>query len=285
MIRVNVKKNEMKFLLLWLAIMLLIAVLSCMVFVISARLTSISINDKKFPENLSEEEWNRFRAMEVMNYSEQERTSLTIQEASQRATFLTVFWDYLNWMPKIYEQQAEQRLVENATLQQMTAIYEAVLEDIVQFPIEEESEIYFDDSWMAERTYGGNRTHEGCDIFDKENQEGRLLVCSASDGVVENIGWLTLGGYRVGIRTNNGLYCYYAHLDEFTEGLSVGDTVKAGDILGTMGNTGYGEEGTKGKFVVHLHFGVYFMLDKNEISINPYPIIKNVLSLPKTMLQ
>ena len=42
-----------------------------------------------------------------------------------------------------------------------------------------------------------------------------------------------------------------------------------------MGNTGYGPEGTKGKFDVHLHFGIY--IDKKcKESINPYYSLKYI---------
>ena len=38
-----------------------------------------------------------------------------------------------------------------------------------------------------------------------------------------------------------------------------------------MGDTGYGEEGTTGKFVVHLHVGIYVRDEyEREVSINPY---------------
>lgn len=50
--------------------------------------------------------------------------------------------------------------------------------------------------------------------------------------------------------------------------------VKAGDILGYLGNTGYGKEGTKGKFDVHLHFGIYVDIEGKEVSVNPYYILK-----------
>ena len=50
--------------------------------------------------------------------------------------------------------------------------------------------------------------------------------------------------------------------------------MKAGELLGYMGDSGYGKEGTVGKFPVHLHFGIYFMMGDKEISVNPYPILK-----------
>jgi len=51
--------------------------------------------------------------------------------------------------------------------------------------------------------------------------------------------------------------------------------VEAGQILGFMGNTGYGEEGTSGKFPVHLHLGIYVNpKGKEELSVNPYYVLR-----------
>ena len=55
---------------------------------------------------------------------------------------------------------------------------------------------------------------------------------------------------------------------------AIGDTISAGDILGFMGNSGYGKEGTIGKFPVHLHLGIYIpTLYTDEMSVNPYHIL------------
>lgn len=50
--------------------------------------------------------------------------------------------------------------------------------------------------------------------------------------------------------------------------------MKAGDLLGFMGDTGYGTEGTTGMFPVHLHLGIYLYQDNKEISVNPYWILQ-----------
>ena len=81
---------------------------------------------------------------------------------------------------------------------------------------------------------------------------------------MEKIGWLPLGGYRIGIRSPGGGYFYYAHLSSYAEDFSEGDKVKAGEILGFLGDTGYGEEGTRGKFPPHLHLGIYISAKENE---------------------
>lgn len=51
--------------------------------------------------------------------------------------------------------------------------------------------------------------------------------------------------------------------------------MSAGDILGYMGNTGYGQEGTAGKFPVHLHLGIYITTEEHpELSVKPYWILR-----------
>lgn len=134
----------------------------------------------------------------------------------------------------------------------------------------------YEDGYGGARTYGGNRKHEGIDIMASENKPACLQICSVSAGTVEQMGWLELGGYRLGIRSSSGLYYYYAHLDSYADGLAVGDTVRAGEVIGLMGDTGYGPEGTRGKFAVHLHFGIYVTEDGQEKSINPYPALRYI---------
>ena len=137
--------------------------------------------------------------------------------------------------------------------------------------------VYFSDSWNYKRTYGGDRRHEGCDIMAEINERGRYPVVSMTDGVVEHMGWLELGGYRIGIRSENGGYFYYAHLCDYASNLKEGDTVYAGQYLGTMGDTGYSKvEGTTGNFDVHLHISIYVTYNNVEYSINPYYILKNL---------
>ena len=163
---------------------------------------------------------------------------------------------------------------------------QTVIGDIEYFPIPLDQEggvgIRFEDSWGNARNYGGSRKHEGCDIMPENNESGYFPVLSISDGVIEKKGWLELGGYRIGIRAPGGAFFYYAHLDSYEPGLNIGDMVSAGQTLGYMGNSGYGEEGTKGKFDVHLHFGVYMDIDGKEVSINPYQILKYLENYRKT---
>lgn len=106
-----------------------------------------------------------------------------------------------------------------------------------------------------------------------KNKAGLYPVISMTDGTVTQKGWLDKGGFRIGITAPGGGYFYYAHLDSYAN-LKVGDEIKAGDLLGYMGDSGYGKEGTRGKFPVHLHIGVYIYKDKKEISVNPFYLLK-----------
>ena len=161
------------------------------------------------------------------------------------------------------------------------AACQAVWDDLQYFPVAESSDnsrlsVSFEDSWMFDRSYGGERWHEVTDIMPSVNEPGRFPVVSMTDGTVESKGWLELGGYRLGIRAPHGAYFYYAHMDSYSD-IEEGDTINAGDLLGFMGDTGYGaEEGTRGKFPVHLHVGIYLYQNEQEISVNPYPALSYV---------
>lgn len=154
-------------------------------------------------------------------------------------------------------------------------------EDLMYYPLprslaHEELTVSYADSWMTERTYGGVRGHEGCDMMASLNERGHYPVVSMTDGVVEKIGWLPKGGYRIGIRSPHGGYFYYAHLYDYAQDFQPGDQVRAGQWIGFMGDSGYSDvEGTVGNFDVHLHVGVYVnQPDGTELSFNPYPLIQ-----------
>ena len=159
--------------------------------------------------------------------------------------------------------------------------YQAVWFDLKYFPIADNGhsgdKISFENTYGAPRTYGGQRIHEGCDLFGEKKQSGYYPVLSMTDGTVEKIGWLPLGGYRIGIRASYGGYFYYAHLSGYEKEFKEGDPVEAGEILGYMGNTGYGEEGTAAMFQLHLHLGIYIETPNHkELSVNPYWVLKAI---------
>ena len=79
-------------------------------------------------------------------------------------------------------------------------------------------------------------------------------------------------------------YYYYAHLRKnkpYISNLKEGDIVKAGDVIGYLGMTGYSKkENVNNINVPHLHFGMQLIFDEvqkdgnNEIWIDVYEIVE-----------
>lgn len=199
--------------------------------------------------------------------------------------FLFLVLGSIAWQLQWKQQMSARLSVRDNMRQECTGdeVY-ALLREMECFPVQETAEgktpWYFENGYGAERSFGGKRSHQGIDIMSVKNKRGYLNICSVSDGVVEQIGWLKLGGYRIGIRSESGFYYYYAHMNAYAEGMCKGKKVKAGEVLGTMGDTGYGSEGTKGKFAVHLHFGIYRQVRGEEKSLNPYYLLRFLSNTP-----
>ena len=117
------------------------------------------------------------------------------------------------------------------------------------------------DTWHAAR--GGNRLHEGQDIFAPQGTP----IYSATGGYVLNIGENNLGGQTVSVAGAGGRVYYYAHLDCYARNLHEGDYVTTRTILGYVGTTG-NAAGTP----PHLHFGVYAPTGG---AINPLPLLSD----------
>ena len=137
------------------------------------------------------------------------------------------------------------------------------------------------DDFGNSRSYGFKRTHLGNDLMGSVGTP----VVSVESGVVEHLGWNQYGGWRIGIRSFDGKrYYYYAHLRKnhpYAKDLKEGDSVKAGDVIGYLGMTGYSlKENVNNINVPHLHFGLQLIFDEsqidspNEIWIDVYNIIE-----------
>ncbi|MBS3682152.1 M23 family metallopeptidase [Ornithinibacillus massiliensis] len=138
------------------------------------------------------------------------------------------------------------------------------------FPVATNYNYSYRNTWGDRRGFGGNRIHEGTDIF----ADYGTPVHSTTYGVVELKGWNLYGGWRIGIRDIFNIYHYYAHLSGYEEELKVGQIVKPGDVIGSVGSTGYGPPGTSGKFPPHLHYGMYKDNGYSEWSFDPYPYLR-----------
>ena len=138
------------------------------------------------------------------------------------------------------------------------------------FPVPIRSNHSYKNTWGDARGWGGRRIHEGTDIFASYG----VPVRATSYGIIEMKGWNRYGGWRIGIRDINNNYHYLAHLNGFAKDVHIGQVVKPGQLIGSVGSSGYGPPGTAGKFPPHLHYGMYKDNGKTEWSYDPYPHLK-----------
>src|SRR5690625_2026106 len=138
------------------------------------------------------------------------------------------------------------------------------------FPVALQHNFSYKSTWGHRRGFGGNRIHEGTDIFANYGTP----VKSTTYGVEALKGWNLNRGWRIGIRDIHNIYHYYGHLNGHNDEFNIGNIVKPGDVLGSVGSSGYGPPGTSGKFPPHLHYGMYKDNGKNEWSFDPYPYLR-----------
>ncbi len=118
----------------------------------------------------------------------------------------------------------------------------------------------FSDSWHAPR--GSGRVHEGVDIIGAHG----LAIYAVVDGIITRmLSGGALSGNSIRLTAPDGTYFFYAHLDGFAAGLAVGQTVRAGQVIGYNGSTGTSTP--------HVHFEVH---PQGGAAVNPYPLVKAV---------
>lgn len=110
---------------------------------------------------------------------------------------------------------------------------------------------YFND-WGFPRG-GGTRYHEGNDLFAIR---GAPVYAPVSGTVKQKKG--DIGGIQVNLSGSDGITYVNSHLDSYGKS----GQVKAGDVIGYVGNTG-NARGTN----PHVHFMMYY----KGVTINPYP--------------
>lgn len=110
---------------------------------------------------------------------------------------------------------------------------------------------------------GKTRLHQGIDI---KAPKGTPIV-AVTDGFVERIREGGNGGKQLYLRDGKGRLFYYAHLNSWS--VEEFDAVKAGDSLGTVGDTGNAKGTTP-----HLHFEI--MLGKGKKAVDPLKFWVNV---------
>ncbi len=122
--------------------------------------------------------------------------------------------------------------------------------------------VSFTDTWGAPRS--GGRTHEGVDMIAAR---GTPLV-AIETGTIKRMGNGGLGGITIWLLGVNGDEYYYAHLDAWAPGLSVGQAVSVGELIGYVGNTGNAQY-----TIPHLHFEFH---PGGGAAVNPTPLVSSL---------
>jgi Peptidase family M23 len=104
------------------------------------------------------------------------------------------------------------------------------------------------DSYGALRSDTPDGWHHGDDLFAPIGTP----VVAVADGTINRAGWNPAGGWRLWVRDNNGDQFYYAHLSGYSPLALRDGRVKAGQVIGFVGDSG-GAIHTPS----HLHFEVH----------------------------
>ena len=129
------------------------------------------------------------------------------------------------------------------------------------FPIAGDCE--FIDSWGYPRS--GGRWHQGADIFATHGTP----VVASENGTLAGVGSGTLGGIKLWVNGESGNEYYYAHLAAFAPDVRNGKLVRAGEVIGYVGDTG---NATPGGW--HLHFELHERNAEGRFrAVDPLPLL------------
>jgi murein DD-endopeptidase MepM/ murein hydrolase activator NlpD len=114
------------------------------------------------------------------------------------------------------------------------------------------------------KTFGGSG-HQGVDIGAQLGQD----VFAVEDGVLYRDFSSRASGIGWGLRSDTDTKYRYFHLDSIADGLTVGDRVVEGQVIGSVGDTG---NATSGGW--HLHFEVRPGPAPHATPVDPVPLFE-----------
>ena len=126
------------------------------------------------------------------------------------------------------------------------------------------------DTWGAPRFAGGYHPHHGQDVLCAFGAP----VLAVERGTI-SFGRDPLGGLEAFLLRDDGSFWYYAHLKSYARGLSTGERVHPGDVIGACGATG---DAT----VPHVHFA-FFTADR--VAVDPMPALVEWLRIARHRLR
>ena len=116
---------------------------------------------------------------------------------------------------------------------------------------------------------GGGRAHEAIDILAPRGTP----VLAVADGTVAKLWQSVPGGITLYQFDSSGSYCYYyAHLERYARGITEGQSLRRGQVLGYVGTSGNAPRDTP-----HLHFAIYRLTPERRWwegePLNPFPLL------------
>lgn len=132
----------------------------------------------------------------------------------------------------------------------------------------------------------GVKPEQLLDTFADSRSEGRVHdaidipaalgtpVLAATHGEIVKLFQSERGGTTIyQLSTDKQLIFYYAHLQQYAEGLYEGKYVRQGEVIAYVGDTGNAGPGN-----YHLHFSIMVVSDPKRywegLNINPYPLLR-----------
>ena len=119
--------------------------------------------------------------------------------------------------------------------------------------------------WLFPRYGPGFRFHLGTDVFAAHGTPVRAPV----DGVLKSAN-NSLGGLSLKLVMPDATYFYLAHLSGLVDGFVEGMTVRTGDVVGYVGNSGNARTTPP-----HLHIGIY---PRGGAAVDPKPILDGFIA-------
>jgi murein DD-endopeptidase MepM/ murein hydrolase activator NlpD len=113
--------------------------------------------------------------------------------------------------------------------------------------------------WGAER---GKRAHAGIDLGGKRGTP----IYAVEKGVIDRTKLQSNGALQIVMKGASGSKYYYGHMDKVL--VSGGQKVRAGEVIGLMGDTG-------SPGAVHLHFE-YWRSGRESDPVNPERLIERI---------
>lgn len=115
-----------------------------------------------------------------------------------------------------------------------------------------------------------SRVHDAIDILAPAG----TAVVAAADGEIVKLFQSERGGTTIyQLSADKKFVFYYAHLQRYADGLTVGKFVRQGEIIAYVGDTGNAGAGN-----FHLHFSIAVISDPKRYwegaNINPYPLLR-----------